>query len=186
MVFKPVRLSLSKSLVKKLSLGQGVRLSRSHLEDGEHTIAVKHHKHKKLINRKDAAKGIVLRLDQEEIEHPYNDDLFQDAWGKSELIEGGFLDSWKRTPGLLPPSSRKVLDSMHNMLITSMIVARAPIPGEAAYNALTLGAYNKALQEMDYDHMYHLGLELNNKYTFHKNEVVNLEQGRSYEETNHN
>jgi hypothetical protein len=79
-----------------------------------------------------------------------------------------------REPGVLPPYSRKLLEKIGNEQITSLKVVRVPLGNTKLINALTLGQYEKALKTLKYDKMFHLSLEINNKYTLEKTAVPQI------------
>jgi hypothetical protein len=98
---------------------------------------------------------------------------------KSDTEEGGYLESFKRKPGLLPPPVRKMLDSKGSVKISSIKIVRTPLSRfvSSLLNVISLGAYQKAVKESPYDSMFHLAMLINGRYTTEKNEVIKLYQG---------
>lgn len=86
------------------------------------------------------------------------------------------MDSLKRKPGLLPPSSRSLLEKIGNENISSLKVFRHSIDAEDWIDYATMLTYKDAVKEKGYDHMYHLGFYINDKYTYQKQEVVNIKE----------
>ena len=83
----------------------------------------------------------------------------------------------QRQSGVLRPKSRKLLMGIANEPITSMEVIRTPIESyiNNLLNAISLGAFKKAIQSLGYDKLFHLSLFINKKYVFHKIEVLTLD-----------
>jgi predicted GIY-YIG superfamily endonuclease len=83
-----------------------------------------------------------------------------------------------RKSGILPPSSRQLLERIRDEPITSMQVIRTPINSivNTLLNVISLGQFKDALTKLGYDRAMHLTLFINNKYIFEKNEVINLAQ----------
>lgn len=98
---------------------------------------------------------------------------------ESDTEEGGYLESFKRKPGLLPPPVRKMLDTKGSVKISSIKIVRTPLSGfiTSLLNVISLGAYQKAVKESPYDSMFHLAMLINGRYTTEKNEVIKLYQG---------
>lgn len=82
----------------------------------------------------------------------------------------------KRAVGVYPPKMRKLLKEVGSEGIHSLLVVRVPLSSfvTSLLNVISLGAYEKALRESDYDKMFHLSLLVNSKYTLEKNGVVEL------------
>jgi hypothetical protein len=83
-----------------------------------------------------------------------------------------------RKSGILPPSSRQLLERIRDEPITSMQVIRTPIESyiNKALNLLSLNKWDQVVKQMGYDKLFHLSIFLNNKYVFHKIEVPTLSQ----------
>jgi hypothetical protein len=83
----------------------------------------------------------------------------------------------KRKAGVLRPKSRKLLEGITNEPITSLEVVRTPIESyiNNVLNAISLGAFQKAVSSLGYDKLFHLSLFINKKYVFHKIEVLTLD-----------
>jgi len=77
-----------------------------------------------------------------------------------------------RTAGLLPPSSRKLLEKIGDEKITSLRIDRAPISPTTILKLLR--PYRNALKALSYDDTFHLLLVINDKYELQKNEIVNI------------
>jgi hypothetical protein len=86
------------------------------------------------------------------------------------------LQTLKRKPGLLPPSSRKVLSKIGDTEITDIQVFYYPIENETFINYATMGSFEEAKKEMGYDNMLHLGLLFNKNILYHKTDVVVLRE----------
>lgn len=87
---------------------------------------------------------------------------------------GEGMDDLKRRAGKLPPKSRALLQQIGNEPVRSVYIFRKPIDQEPYFNFLTFNGYKQALKKLGYDKMYHTGLVLNDKYLFHKQEVVSI------------
>jgi len=87
----------------------------------------------------------------------------------------------QRQSGVLRPKSRKLLMGIANEPITSMEVIRTPIESyiNNVLNAISLGAFKKAVATLGYDKLFHLSLYINKKYVFHKIEVLTLDNAPS-------
>lgn len=98
---------------------------------------------------------------------------------ESDIEEGGYLESFKRKPGLLPPPVRKMLEKIGDEKIISLKIVRTPLSKfvSTLLNVISLGAYQKAVKESPYDSMFHLAMLINGRYTTEKNEVIKLYQG---------
>ena len=83
----------------------------------------------------------------------------------------------QRKAGVLRPKSRKLLESIAKEPITSIEIVRTPIESyiNNVLNAISLGAFKKAVQSLGYDRLFHLSLYINKKYVFHKIEVLTLD-----------
>ena len=79
-----------------------------------------------------------------------------------------------------PPSVRQVIKDIGDQPISRMVVRRDPVPQLLlqAVNLLTLGKFNIAQQEANYDKMFHLCIEFElaggSRYVLEKNEVINI------------
>ena len=87
----------------------------------------------------------------------------------------------QRKSGVLRPKSRKLLMGIANEPITSIEVIRTPIESyiNNVLNAISLGAFKKAVATLGYDKLFHLSLYINKKYVFHKIEVLTLDNAPS-------
>jgi hypothetical protein len=85
----------------------------------------------------------------------------------------------KRAAGVLPRPVRKILESIGNEPITSLVVVRTPLDKflTGLVNVISLGDFSKAMKANSYDSMFHLTLFINNKYQYEKLEVVSLKTG---------
>lgn len=90
--------------------------------------------------------------------------------------EGGYLESFKRTAGVLPPPVRKMLEKIGTEPITSLQIVRTPLSRfvTTLMNIVSLGAYSQAVKDSPYDAMFHLAMRINGKYTTDKQEVIKL------------
>jgi len=75
-----------------------------------------------------------------------------------------------RKPGLLQPTSRKLLEKVGDEKITSIDLVRSPIPGSGFLKRL--GFYKKVLDQLYYDDLFHLAIVINDKYDFEKSMLV--------------
>lgn len=82
----------------------------------------------------------------------------------------------KREAGVLPPPVRNILEKQGDTVITSLRAIRTPLDlvTNAALNAITLGAFNKAVKAAGYDKAFHLALVINDKFVLDKQEVIKL------------
>lgn len=85
----------------------------------------------------------------------------------------------QRNSSVLPPKVRELLERNGNESITSIKVVRTPISSfvKTLMNVISLGSFESAIKQSNYDKMFHLALYINNKYIFDKREIVKLEQG---------
>ena len=105
------------------------------------------------------------------------DGVYSHFFPKEE--KGGYLESFKRKAGLLPPPVRKMLETKGSVKISSIKIVRTPLSSfvSSLLNVISLGAYEKAVNESPYDSMFHLAMLINGRYTTEKNEVIKLYQG---------
>lgn len=87
-----------------------------------------------------------------------------------DVLEG------KRDAKLYPPHIRTFLKNNGNEVIQSITVVRTPIETvvKKLLDFISLGTYQKAVSEANYDNMFHLALFINGKYTLDKQETVKL------------
>lgn len=90
----------------------------------------------------------------------------------SQLIEGGYLNMFKRTENFAS-SDRKLIKKKKNQEIFSVQIFRYPVTGfiQDALNFMTNGMLQKRMKKLAYDDLFHLGLLINGKFVFHKEEV---------------
>lgn len=102
---------------------------------------------------------------------PEKEEEMDEMDGEGNVI-GALLP--KRKAGKFPPKSRALLKQVGNEKVTSLTVERSPISIGRVINWLTLGYYDKAVQETQYPHdkMFHLRLIINGKYIVEKNQVL--------------
>lgn len=81
----------------------------------------------------------------------------------------------KRNDGTLPPKVRNLLNKVGNETITKMEIVRYPIKLSKIFNLISLGRYQKFIEQNGFDKLFHLSLYLNDKYILEKNEVINME-----------
>lgn len=89
----------------------------------------------------------------------------------------------KRQAGIFPPKSRALLKKVGDEKIKTLSIERSPISVGRAINWLTLGYYDKAVQEtqLPHDKMFHLRLIINGKYILEKNQVLNFQPSEKVE-----
>lgn len=82
----------------------------------------------------------------------------------------------KRRTGLLPPQARLTLTQYGNVPVTSLQVVRTPLARATTQllNYVSLGTYDYAVQQANYDKMFHLALVINNTLCLDKQEVIKL------------
>lgn len=82
----------------------------------------------------------------------------------------------KRRTGLLPPQARYTLRQYGDMPITSLQVVRTPLASSTIklLNYISLGTYDYAVQQANYDTMFHLALVINNTLCLDKQDVIKL------------
>lgn len=82
----------------------------------------------------------------------------------------------KRKSGLLPPPVRKILQTIGETQIESVVIVKTPIESmvKTLMNVISLGAFEKAVKDAQYDSMLHLALFINGKYTLDKQAVIKL------------
>jgi hypothetical protein len=79
-----------------------------------------------------------------------------------------------------PPKARAIIKTDGDKQITNIIIIRQPIQSfiNTAFNMLTFGQFQKKLDELPYDKLFHLRmvltLEDNTKIQLEKNEVINI------------
>lgn len=102
-------------------------------------------------------------------------DDIEEQFGQGVLSDL-FFRLLKRKPGLLPPQSRRLLSQIGNEKITSIQVVRTPLQRTLVrvLNVLSLGAFKRQLNKLNYSDAFHLHLFINNKYDWQKNEVLRL------------
>jgi hypothetical protein len=78
-----------------------------------------------------------------------------------------------RTPGVLQPSARKLLEEVGSQEVKSIEIVRTPLSSftKTFLNAISLGQFDK-ISKKYYDEMFHLSLLINGQYNLEKNEVV--------------
>lgn len=76
----------------------------------------------------------------------------------------------------LSPNNKRFLDKNGNDVITSLRVERKPLSKavEGILNTLSLGSFNSAKKNLNYDAMFHLYLVVNEKFVLEKNELLNF------------
>ena len=91
----------------------------------------------------------------------------------------------KRPAGVMPPSVRSFLEKKGDEKITSVEVIRTPLDAvsQGALAAVTLGTFNKAVQEAGYDAAFHLAMIVNGKYQIDKQEVIKVSQPQKSKKT---
>jgi uncharacterized membrane-anchored protein YhcB (DUF1043 family) len=72
---------------------------------------------------------------------------------------------------------QKLIKKFGNIPITSIVINRTPVQSfiSPLLNVLTFGDFKKKIDETPYDKLYHLRLELNQRFTIEKNEVINMD-----------
>jgi len=82
----------------------------------------------------------------------------------------------KRRTGLLPPQARLFLRKYGNTPITSLQVVRTPLASSTRtlLNYVSLGTYQNAVKQANYDNMFHLALVINNSLCLDKQDVIKL------------
>ena len=93
------------------------------------------------------------------------------------LVDAAVGDRFKkREAGKLPPAVRNVLEKQGDTVVTSIRAERTPLDmaTNAALNAVTLGAFDKAVKQSGYDRAFHLALIINEKFVLDKQEVIKL------------
>jgi hypothetical protein len=86
----------------------------------------------------------------------------------------GFFN--KRQSGLYPPKMRKLLGEVGTEMITSLTVFRKPVESTVTklLQLLSLGTYEDAVKNSNFDSMFHLALIINGVYTLDKQSVVSF------------
>lgn len=76
----------------------------------------------------------------------------------------------------LPKRVRSFISSHGDEEITSMFIARSVIDKnvESFLNTISFGLLNKIKKKLNYDKLFHLKLIINGKYTYEKNQTVNI------------
>jgi hypothetical protein len=95
---------------------------------------------------------------------------------KGGCIPPSIKKKYTRAMGEFGPFSRRLLAKIKDEKITSIRVVRNPLNSKLL-NFLTLGHYSKVIKKHHYKDTYHLGIEFNDKYTYHKQAIPNLEKG---------
>lgn len=82
----------------------------------------------------------------------------------------------KRRTGLLPPQARLTLTQYGNLPVTSLQVVRTPLASSTIklLNYISLGTYDYAVQQANYDNMFHLALVINGQLCLDKQDVIKL------------
>lgn len=85
----------------------------------------------------------------------------------------------KRKSGLLPPKVRTFLDKNGDMIVNDAVVIRCPLESAVKYllSFISLGTYENAVKQANYDKMFHLALFINGKYVLDKQEVIKFQEG---------
>jgi hypothetical protein len=151
-----------------------VQLTHQQLNGHGHMLHLKPHKHNRVNRCITKGTGCRLHLDEEEIQGSGMWEVW--IYYLVKWLLPLIIDYFKREPGLLPPHARSMLEKIGGETITSIKIFRYPIEGESWINYATLGSYAEAKKDLGYDKMYHLGLLINNKYRFEKEEVVKLRE----------
>lgn len=104
----------------------------------------------------------------------------KDASTLITVLQNGQDLSLKRRVGVYPPQMRRLLEKVGNEPVSSLTVARAPIQSavKTLLNVISLGAYEKAVKDSNYDSMFHLSLFINDRYTLDKQQTVKFVEGR--------
>ena len=80
-----------------------------------------------------------------------------------------------------PPKVRSILEKYKNEIVVEMTIKRTPVPSllTGALNAVSLGSFNKNMDNTPYDKLFHLYLDMKTQSGVHivveKNEVINME-----------
>lgn len=95
-------------------------------------------------------------------------------------ICGGFISIRKN----YPPYVRDILNNIGNETITEIFILREPVNKiiKKLLNYISFGEFNKNMDKLNYDDVYHLSLmvKINNSYyKIEKNEVINIEPIRN-------
>ena len=72
---------------------------------------------------------------------------------------------------------KRLLKRVGNEPIRSIVINRTPVQSvlTSVLNVLTFGDFKKKLAETPYDKLYHLRLEINNKFSIEKNAIINMD-----------
>ena len=73
-----------------------------------------------------------------------------------------------------PFSFRQMLKAHGNLIITSIVIVRSPISFilYQTLNNLTLGQLDERLNDYHYNHLFHLKVIINNKYSIEKESTI--------------
>jgi len=76
----------------------------------------------------------------------------------------------------LSPKSVKFLKANGDTVITKLRVEKKPLDKgvNALLNTISLGTFQKAKKDLDYDDMFHLYMVINDKFVIEKNELLNM------------
>lgn len=82
----------------------------------------------------------------------------------------------KRKAGKYPPAVANILKTIGDQTITSVKIVRTPVNSAITtlLNLVSLGTFDQAVSNANYDKMFHLALLINNEYTLDKQAVVKL------------
>jgi hypothetical protein len=96
-----------------------------------------------------------------------------------------------------PFSFREMLKANGNKIITSIVIVRSPISNilYQTLNNLTIGQLDERLNDYNYNHLFHLKVIINNKYSIEKestikftlnNHIISNSETREVKNINHN
>jgi hypothetical protein len=99
----------------------------------------------------------------------------------AELNGAGYLDHFIKQD--FSEDIKNILKNNGNEIITEMVIVRTPLSTilNLLLNAVSLGQFNMAKQQNNYDYYFHLHLNITtdkgNKYTLEKTEIIILKNG---------
>ena len=106
---------------------------------------------------------------------------------KKENQGEGIMDKFKYIKTVLngrndyPPKVRGIIEKYGNQEIKSIVIRRNPLQSimNFALNAVSLGGWNKNMEDKPYDTLFHLSIVLtlnnNTRVVLEKNEVINMD-----------
>ncbi len=97
----------------------------------------------------------------------------------SRVLTGQDPLSLKRRVGVYPPQVRDMVERIGGEPVTSLVVTRAPLQSfvRGLMNVISWGTYEQAVRSAHYDQMFHLAIQINNRYVLDKQAVVTLQRG---------